>query len=168
MTDALVSIGIVSVAATAAVFDLRSRRIPNLLTLPALVLALGLRGLMGGEAFVAGLAGAGIALAVGLLFFAVGAFGGGDGKLMMAMGAFLGVDLLLSAFVLMALSGGVLALIEMVRSRTVIITLFNVHQMLMHRSGAGVSLRNVDRGGVMTVPYGVAIAIGAVGARFFA
>lgn len=167
MTEALISVGIVSVAAISAVSDLRSRRIPNLVTLPALVLALALRGLLGGEAFVAGLAGAGIALAVGLIFFSLGAFGGGDGKLMMAMGAFLGTDRLLAAFVLMALTGGVLALIEIVRSRAAFSTFLNLQQMLVTRSAGGISLRNVSSSAVLTVPYGVAIAIGAIGAWFF-
>lgn len=166
MTDALISIGIISVAGVSVVLDLRSRRIPNLVTLPAFVLALGLRGLIGGEALLAGLAGAAIALAVGLTLFAIGALGGGDGKLMMAMGAFLGVDRLLAAFVLMALSGGVLALIEIVRNRAVFSTLFNIQEIVASRSGAGISLRNMDSHAMITVPYGVAIAVGAIGAWF--
>ncbi len=60
-----------AVLAVAAVCGLRSRRIPNALTLPALILALVLRTALGGGAVVEGLPGAGLALLILLPLFAL-------------------------------------------------------------------------------------------------
>ena len=71
--------------------DLRSRRIPNLLLLPALSLALMLHAI---DAGVAGLGTATGGLAVGLAMlmplYAIGGMGAGDVKLLGVIGSFLG------------------------------------------------------------------------------
>jgi prepilin peptidase CpaA len=94
----------------------------------------------------AGWQGAGIGLAVGAgLFligaalFAVGAIGGGDVKLVAAVGAWVGLHGLPSFLVVMALLGGALALLQLAGGRL---------------GGAGGWLAP-ERG----VPYGVAIAL---------
>jgi prepilin peptidase CpaA len=88
----------------AAVSDLRTRRLPNWLTVPAFAAAV----LM--HTAVNGLAGLGFALlgfATGfgilLVLWLIGGGGGGDVKLMGALGAWLGVSLTLSVFLLSTL-----------------------------------------------------------------
>jgi len=164
MVLTLITGTLVAVAAIAAWGDLRTRRIPNTLTYSALVIALVLRALLGPEALLSGLAGAGLALGLGFLLFALRAFGGGDGKLMMAMGAFLGLEHLLMAFVLMGLAGGVLAAIEIARRRAAVATFLNLYLLMKDRSTAPSLAR--PTAGALTVPYGVAIAFGAMGAWF--
>lgn len=96
----------------AVYFDLRSRRIPNYLTLPAMGLGL-LVSLAQGGLSGAGTSMLGLLLGGGLLFplFAYGKFGGGDVKLLAAIGALRGASFVWRATLLGAASGGVLALL---------------------------------------------------------
>jgi len=101
----------VVVVVIATITDLRSRRIPNWLVLPFLVLGIGV------SAFLQGWHGLaqsfeGILLG-GVLMGALAALGGmgmGDVKLCAAVGAWIGPSQLLVALVVMALAGGVMAL----------------------------------------------------------
>jgi prepilin peptidase CpaA len=80
------------VAAVVAVTDLRSRRIPNVVVLPAIVAVLFIEfqayGLGAGLAPAAG--GAAVGLLVTLPMYALRALGAGDAKLLMLVGAALG------------------------------------------------------------------------------
>ncbi len=91
--------------------DVRGMRIPNWLTLPSLVVAIGLGGLTGGLAGLGtALAGAGVALAILFLPFAYRAMGAGDVKAAMVLGALWGIDAFIPTLWWMVLSGGVLAI----------------------------------------------------------
>lgn len=145
-------------------FDLRSRRIPNALTVAGLGVALLLRGSWGGGALVEGVEGAGLALALGLVPFAVGMLGGGDVKLLAAVGGFMGPGHLIGAFLVIALVGGALALLEALRRRAlraVVSRSYGVVKQLVlfGRSGYRPTLESE---GAMTVPYGLAIAVGSL------
>jgi prepilin peptidase CpaA len=92
--------------------DVRSLRIPNWLTFPALLGAIALGGLH------AGLAGAGVAvlgaaaaLGVGFLPFAMRWLGAGDVKAGMVLGALWGAEAFLGVFWWMLVVGGLLALV---------------------------------------------------------
>ena len=80
-----------SIAAVACVFDVRTRRIPNWLTFGAAAAALVFHAVTGGVSG-AGQSVAGWALGVALLIapYALGGMGGGDVKLVGALGAWLG------------------------------------------------------------------------------
>ncbi len=87
------------VALIALVWDLRTRRIPNALTVSAFVAALVFHTVVGGMAGL-GTSLAGFATGFGLLFvlWIIGGGGGGDVKLMGALGAWLGATLTLVVF----------------------------------------------------------------------
>lgn len=95
----------------AAVFDCRSRRIPNWLSLSGWLIApllyLFLDGFSGLQA-----SGYGLALTLLLTFplFAIGWMGAGDVKLMAAAGAYVGIDMALPLLLGILVTGGVLAL----------------------------------------------------------
>ncbi|MCK9494410.1 MAG: A24 family peptidase [Dehalococcoidia bacterium] len=76
-----------------AIVDLRTRRIPNVITLPGIALAIGLAATGGTEALTSAILGAGLALLVtGVMYAAArGQFGMGDVKLAGLGGAVLGV-----------------------------------------------------------------------------
>lgn len=164
---------LVAVALAAVWFDVRERRIPNALTVGALGLALVLRATLGAGELVAGLTGAAIGFGLALPFFLVGGLGGGDVKLLAAMGAFLGPGRIWFALLVMALVGGVMAVFVIARNRAFRDTAANLHAIFAtfgsrtftgwkgEGSGAAVTL---ETPGVLTVPYGVAIAAGAIGA----
>lgn len=99
------------VAAGATMTDLRAARIPNALTVTS-----GLAGLLahallpGGFGWSTSLGGMAAGLAVFFPFFALGGLGGGDVKLMAALGAWVGWPAVLSLALYTALAGGVVAL----------------------------------------------------------
>ena len=101
----------VAVVSVATFTDLRSRRIPNLLVLPFLVIGLGVSSWAGGWH---GLGKSVEGVLLGLLVMgglaAMGGMGMGDVKLCAAIGAWIGPSQLIVALVVMALAGGVMAL----------------------------------------------------------
>jgi prepilin peptidase CpaA len=95
----------------AVVWDLASRRIPNVLTFGAAVLALLVRSYMAGWS---GAASAGGGWLVGVVlfvpFFALGGMGAGDVKLLAALGAWLGPAPVIWVALFTGIAGGVMAL----------------------------------------------------------
>jgi prepilin peptidase CpaA len=90
--------------------DLRSLRIPNWLTFPALLGALVLGAVRGGLAGAgAALLGAGVALAIGFVPFALRWLGAGDVKAAMVLGALWGAETFAGVFWWMLVVGGLLA-----------------------------------------------------------
>lgn len=157
-----------AVLLAAAASDLRSRRIPNWLTLSGVVLGLGINTLLGGwHGFAIALGGCGLALAVYVPLYAVRALGAGDVKLMAAVGAFTGPAMWLDVVIATALLGGVLALILVVMRRRLKRTLLNVGLIvstLLRRgrpSDRNPELNVRDRQAV-TLPHGAVIAAGAL------
>ncbi|MEZ6129757.1 MAG: prepilin peptidase [Planctomycetaceae bacterium] len=104
--------------AVAAVIDLRTREVPDWITVALVLFAAsaawfgwaGIRWWMVGS-------GAALGLVVGLALHRFAGFGGGDGKLIAGIGAFLGPVGLLFVLFWMALAGGVLALVAMYRGQ---------------------------------------------------
>jgi prepilin peptidase CpaA len=143
--------------------DVRSRRIPNWLTVVGMVVGLGFHAARGAGPLAVGLLGVAAAFVVALPFFLSGALGGGDAKLLMVVGAFFGpVDFLLASLVI-ALVGGALALGEAARQGALGPVLASCgHLLLRWASSAG---RHAGELGVkqrLAVPYGVAISAGSV------
>jgi prepilin peptidase CpaA len=91
--------------------DIASRRVPNALTMPAVGLGVAAHAVAGGwpEAWGALLGGV-VGLAVFLPIFALGGMGGGDVKLMAALGSWIGAGPVVWTAIYAALAGGVLAL----------------------------------------------------------
>ena len=162
------SAAVVAVMSLALGWDVRTRRIPNRLTLAGLVLGLLLRTPLGLEAVLLGVAGAVLALLVALPLFALGGIGGGDAKLLMAAGAFLGPQGLLVAGLAAGALGGVMAVYTIVRSKVWLPILLSCKDLLIHlatmgKAGARPSL---DSPGAVKIPYGVAISLGTLVAWF--
>lgn len=102
---------IAGLAAVSAVIDLRTRRVPNPLTLAIGASGLAVAGRQSGlEGVWVSLAGLCVGLALMLPGHLFGATGGGDVKLLAAFGTWLGPVAIATAFVYAALAGGVLAL----------------------------------------------------------
>jgi prepilin peptidase CpaA len=163
----LVSV-LVATLVVAALSDLRSRRIPNVLTMGALMVALALRSAAGPDALVAGLLGAGLALAVMLPLFAMNGVGGGDAKLLIMVGAFLGPAAFVVALLATAIVGGVMSLVAAARQGVILPALHHAGGLLkwlltLGRRGARTTLLSP---GAVSVPYGVAIAIGSLVALY--
>jgi prepilin peptidase CpaA len=101
---------LVAVAAIATYTDLRTRRIPNWLTLPAILLGL-LLGLAadGGPGVLASLGSVALCGGIFLVLFLLGGMGAGDVKMMSAVAAIASWPMAVYALMYTALAGGLLA-----------------------------------------------------------
>jgi prepilin peptidase CpaA len=164
MIHTLSTLALTVVVVLAVASDVRTRRIPNVLTVSGLGVALALRAITGVDAFVAGLAGGAIALGLTLPLVMLGGLGGGDSKLLVAVGAFLGPAGLPMALLVTALVGGVMAL-GLVAYRGVLgATLAHCWQLIrrLWTPSTPEPLRTLGTPGAIAIPYGVAIGAGAI------
>jgi prepilin peptidase CpaA len=108
--ELMTSAAVVTCSLVAAVIDLRTRRVPNGLTgaSAAVGLALAISG-VGRIGVAASLIGGGIGLALMLPGYLFGSTGGGDVKLLAAIGTLVGPDRIFVAYFGMAIAGGLLA-----------------------------------------------------------
>jgi prepilin peptidase CpaA len=158
------SAGLTGLLVAAAWTDYRQRRIPNWLTMGGLALALLLRLVSGPGMLIEGLIGVLLAFVLTLPLLMLGVMGGGDAKLLMAIGAFMGPRDFLWAGVLIAVVGGMMATIDAGRRGVLLPVMYNCGQIMKHwatmgRKGANRSFATV---GALTIPYGIAIAAGAL------
>src|SRR5688572_20911433 len=127
----------VLMALAAAVWDLRTRTIPNALNAAIALLAIPFWWAMGMNVWPDMAIQLGIGLGLFALFaaaFAIRAMGGGDVKLIGALGLWLPLDAVLPLLIVMSLAGGVLTVMMLVR-----------HKVAKHQHQ-------------LEIPYGVAIA----------
>jgi prepilin peptidase CpaA len=124
---------VVGVAAIAAAWDLKTRRIPNVLTFGAAALAIAAHGYVDGWSGV-GLALAGWAVGVAAFFpfFALGGLGAGDIKLLGAIGAWLGPVAAVWVALFSGIAGGVLAVIVALFSGYLVRAFTNVWGLLTY------------------------------------
>jgi len=160
------TIAVLLVATLAVAFDVRTRRIPNLLNFGAALAALSF-------AFIeAGLYGTMTAAAAWFLgvalflpFFALGGMGAGDVKLLAALAAWLGPMDAVYLAVFASLAGGVAAVsVVLVRGYTRQ-ALSNMWLMLMHWRVAGpkpVPGLTLQDGRAPRLAYAIPIAVGAL------
>ena len=147
----IAALGLAVCLVTVAVyFDLRYRRIPNLLIVSGLSAGLllnvwqaGASG--GGMALIGALAGFGLLLP----FYVLRGVGAGDVKLLAALGAIVGPQALISVALYGALVGGAMSLMALARQRRLSLAIGEILGQQRLPSPSGLKL-----------PYGVAIASG--------
>jgi prepilin peptidase CpaA len=142
-----------------AVCDLRTRRIPNMLTIGigGLGLLLAVTGISGLGVSIA-LAGAALGFGLMLPGHLVGATGAGDVKLFAALGTLLGPSAVVMAFLYTAIAGGGLALIVSVQRRRFLATVERTAALVRP---AGANVAEIEGPAVNNrFAYAPAIAIG--------
>jgi prepilin peptidase CpaA len=158
----------IPMAALITYMDVRYRRIPNKLVLLTFIGGLTLNTIFGGSHGLLISLG-GFALAFGLMFFlhAFGTMGAGDVKLFAAIGAVVGVSLVLPTLVVVALTGFVVAICKMIYSRRTLTTLLGVSQVFYGLlPGQRVPRFEVPADRTYTLPYAVPICFGSLIAFF--
>lgn len=150
----------------ATVTDLRQRRIPNIVTLSTIVLALLVYSMHAGlPGLLFSLKGLGLGFALLLLPHLLGGIGAGDVKLMAAVGAVLGIDHTFFAFLIIAVFGGITALAMLTVRGEMWATLRRIAiSCYAFCSGAGLAVFKVDRPTLRQkgIPYGAVIAVGTI------
>lgn len=154
----------IAVVAIAVYTDCRWRIIKNILTVPAIALGVLLHILGNGWpgltfALLGLLAGFGLML----IPFTIGQMGGGDVKLMAALGSLLGAYAIINVFLYTTLAGGLLAMGFALYRKDGLATLSRT----WHLAKGLFILRTApsmesNSGAAVTVPYGVAIAVGTL------
>jgi prepilin peptidase CpaA len=143
---------LVLVTCTAAAIDVRTRKIPNVLTGAAAVAALAVHLPEGPLAVLLSLAAVAVSFLVGSIAFSAGWFGGGDVKLVAVCCGFAGLPGSIALVLYVLIAGAVLAIVNaLIRGRFVALV----------RSTVMVAARGVPVEAT-TLPYAVAIAGGSI------
>ena len=132
-------VGAAATAVIACATDLGTRRIPNVLTMGSAAIALAARAWMDGTSAVGlGLAGLIVGFTMFLPLFMVRGLGGGDVKLLAALGAWLGPLLVMWTALFGAIAGGVAAIVVAVANRYVVQAYHNIWLLLTQWRVAGI------------------------------
>jgi prepilin peptidase CpaA len=144
--------------------DLRTRRIPNWLTVSGFFIGIILNLILGGwRGAVTSLEGAGLALGLLLPLVLLRGFGAGDWKLMGAVGALMGWRAMLAVLVVSCVITGVAALIQVLVTYRLTSTLKNIFTLLKGfvthglRPNPEISLDNPT---LAKLPFGTCVAAG--------
>jgi prepilin peptidase CpaA len=161
----VVYVGMALFCACAGAFrDVQTRRIPNWLTGPSILVGLALHLVLGGplgmgKAALAGLLGG----VVFLVFHLAGGMGAGDVKLMTAVSCLAGLSYLPELLIATALMGGIFAVVLAISRHRLKETLCNIGVLAIHHGSSGLrphSDLNVENAARLRMPYGIAIAAG--------
>ena len=157
--------GAVLLALIAGWTDFRSKRIPNWLTVPGLLVGVAMNVVFSGwSGLKAGLLGVGLGLVLLLPFVLLRSLGAGDWKLAGALGAFTGPSVLVDLLLASVFVAGVMAVILVIYKGRVRETMRNIGHILIslvtfQLPGDRVSLDNPES---TRVPYGVALSFTVV------
>jgi prepilin peptidase CpaA len=156
-----------------SVFDLRERRIPNVIVFPAALIGLALNLIFKGwEGLGFGLKGLAVGFALLFIPYLVGAMKAGDVKFLAAIGAFAGANDVIRALLLTLLIYPLFAVVAVLRERKLTLTWLRFRRVFLNFLGAfipGLKLyavrldaRDDKTVSSVTTPFGVAIAAGTL------
>ena len=149
-----------------------SRTIPNWLTYPSVIAGLTLHLVLGGwRGLLSSLGAAAIVFLLVLGFFAIDAMGAGDLKLMTAVAAFAAMPYVFQVLFWTSIAGGIMALGLITWKRQFGKRIGNVWMLVMHHFHSGLVPKpelRMDSPDALRMPYGPAIALGAVVVMFLA
>jgi prepilin peptidase CpaA len=164
MTQVAVDIIVVAFVCAAAWWDMKTGRLPNAITVTGLAAAFILRAPLGVESLLQGVGGFALAFGVSVVLYALRAIGGGDVKLLAAVGAFLGSTEIVGALALIAVLGAGYALLSVTWRGLLPLLVFNTLELVkgwltLGRAGA---IRKLESPAALTIPYGIPIAVGTL------
>lgn len=153
----------------AAVYDVRSRRIPNWISMSGVLLGLALNAFLyqGWPGLRLSLQGLAIGFGVYFALYMLRAMGAGDVKLMAAVGAIVGWRDWFGTFLITAIIGGLMALILVAYKRRMKKTLWNLSFIMSEmKSGRpaymGKEELDVRSPRALGLPHGAVIAVGTI------
>jgi prepilin peptidase CpaA len=165
MSEPLVNIALlIPLAVIICYYDVRYRRIPNSFVLATLVSGVAMSMIFGGlHGLYGSLGGCAFAFILMFMLHVFGAMGAGDVKLFASIGAVTGAHLVLPTFLVVVLTGGLLAIVSIIRARMVMTTMHRVLQIFVGLlPGWEMPRFAVPSDRRYTIPYGVAITLGSI------
>jgi prepilin peptidase CpaA len=177
--DEWINYFLITLLALCVASDVRSNKIPNIVTVPFAIAAVALHTFNNGiDGLLFSTAGMATGIALLVLPYVMGGMGAGDVKLMGAVGSFLGAKATLGAFLFVAIAGGIYSLALILIRRDVFKGFFSekllvLSSMVLLRQY--VPIQTESSGQKPRLKYGVAIAFGtmtylltkALGIKFF-
>ena len=152
-------------ALAGAAFDLTSRRVPNYFTFPAMLVGLLVHMALGGWRQLGAAAAGGLVCGLTfLLFHLAGGMGGGDVKLITAVGCASGLSLAGHELLWTSLAGGVMAIGFALYHGRLQQTMRNVGALAVHHGTRGLAPHehlNLANAQALRMPYALAIAAGS-------
>jgi prepilin peptidase CpaA len=166
MDSMTVKIAAIALVLAACVPDLRTRRIPNVLTFGAAIAGLAFHAVVGGW-YGAALSAGGWVLGASLFFpmFALRGMGAGDVKLLAAVGAWLGPALVFWVALITSIAGGILGLLVALIHGYAGTALRNILALIGYWRAVGVRPLNeltLDHARGPRLAYAVPVAIGTM------
>jgi prepilin peptidase CpaA len=162
----VVPIIVVAIGIVACITDVRSRKIPNLLTFGAALCGILFHSALSGwPGLVTAAGGWAIGVALFLPFFLLRGMGAGDVKLLAALGAWLGPMQTIWLALFTSIAGGVMALIVALSTGYLRTTFRNIGSMLLYWYVAGprpVPEQTLERSGSPRLAYAIPILVGTV------
>lgn len=160
---AVTDIPVLILVTVSGYWDLRFRKIPNWLTLPGIVLGLVMNALLRGGSGIRD-SGLGLLIGFGALFalFILNWMGGGDVKLMAAIGALKGHPFVISALWYSLLAGIVLGLMMLILNHRTRQTLKRLFLVIASRLSPLIPRQELIAAQNQPVPFGFAIALGTI------
>jgi prepilin peptidase CpaA len=155
---------LISLAIIIGYYDVRYRRIPNPFVVATFLAGVAMNAIFGGlQGAYTSLAGCGLAFVLMFMLHIFGAMGAGDVKLFAAIGAVTGAHLVLPTFLVVVLTGGLLAIVSVLRAGIVVSTMHRVLQIFVGMlPGWQMPTFAVPADRRYTIPYGVAITVGSI------
>ncbi len=155
---------LVPLAFIVSYYDICYRRIPNPFVLATLIVGFIVNvSFSGVQGAVASLGGCALAFFLMFALHIFGAMGAGDVKLFASIGSIVGAQLVLPMFIVVALTGGVLGLVSMIRAGQMKLSMMRVFQIVFGLlPGQRVPRLPVPTDRKLTIPYGVAITFGSL------
>jgi prepilin peptidase CpaA len=155
-----------AVAITAAVTDVKQRKIPNALTYPAMIAGIVLQtALSGWRGLLTSVEGGLIFGGIFLLFYAVHAMGAGDVKLAAALGFLVGIPGSIRLMFATGIAGGILALAVAMFSGRLYLLMRNTVSVVFFHARHGMKEHpslNLGNEKAARMPYGLAFAAGSL------
>jgi prepilin peptidase CpaA len=158
-----IAVPVVATTVLAAEADVQTRRIPNLLTGPALLLGLIAHGIMGGgHGLSDALLGALIAGGILMPGWLMGWMGAGDVKLMAAIGAWFGFPQGLFVALAALMAGGVIALMVAARRGVLMRSLWGAAMLGSWAMNAGPKIAPPPVTTGIRFPFAIAVLAGSI------
>jgi prepilin peptidase CpaA len=155
---------LVPLAVVITYYDVRYRRIPNPFVIATLISGLAMNIIFSGvNGAISSAGGCVLGFILMFLLHVFGAMGAGDVKLFAAICSVTGAPLVLPTFLIVVLTGGLLALVSILRSGAFRTTMHRVLQILVGLlPGWPMPRFAVPADRTHTIPYGVAITLGTI------
>jgi prepilin peptidase CpaA len=158
----ILKIVIITALLISLITDIKKRKILNIVTLPTILFGfIYYTALQGLDGFL--FSGKGFLIGFSLLLFPylLGGMGAGDVKLMAAIGALMGTSFVLYSFVYIALIGGLISALLIIKKNGIKDCLKSFYfQIFFLKGNLGSLLFSKDKSSSISFPYGVAIVLG--------